>query len=396
MARVRAFTLAKNGELFGGTVYRRKTKKGNRWCLNFRAKGCRIRKVIPLAQTEQEALVALWEEVRKESDREHTIGRENEKVKFSRFKETYLTNYARLKKRSWRSDEKYLSSQLVPFFGEMKLSEISPLDVQHFMVKRQKDGVKNSTINRELTVLKKMLGLAIKWGCGISANPVEKGNYFSEEEYQRDRVLSYEEEPRLFREAAPHLKPILMCALMTGMRYSEILGLAWDSVDLAKRQIVVKAELSKSGKRRIIPINETLLVEFERLRQQNMGKSEFVFLYADPKTGKLRPVRTVRRAFEMACRRACIKDFRFHDLRHTAGTRLIEKGADPISVRDILGHSKLKTTEVYLHSSLKRMEATVQLLDKAQEKDVPVVSPGCHQTSARPEAWKLILFNSMN
>ncbi|MCJ7486179.1 MAG: tyrosine-type recombinase/integrase, partial [Candidatus Aminicenantes bacterium] len=103
-----------------------------------------------------------------------------------------------------------------------------------------------------------------------------------------------------------------------------------------------------------------------------------------------------RRAFETACRRAGIKNFRFHDLRHTAGTRLIESGADPITVRDILGHAELKTTEVYLHSSLKRMEATVRLLEKPQVKDLPRMSPGRHQNYTQTEDWQPNLFLSMN
>lgn len=396
MARVRNLTLAKNGEFLRGTVYRRETKKGGRWCLNFQAKGRRIRKVIPFAQTEQEALVALQEENRKEFDREYSIRREKQKLGFREFADTYLTNYAKLKKRSWRTDEKYLNSQLIPFFGEMELGEISSFDVQKFMVKRQGDGVRNSTINRELTVLKKMLGLAIKWGYCITANPVEKGNYFSEEEYKRDRVASYEEECRLFPSAASHLKPILKCALMTMMRHAEVLGLTWDCVDLEKGQITVKAKANKSGKKRVIPINETLHAELDRLKKLNKATSDFVFLYEDPKTGKLRPVKTVRRAFVMACRRAGIKNLRFHDLRHTAGTRLIESGADPISVRDIMGHANLKTTERYLHSSFKRMEAAVRLLDKPQAKDLPEMSPECHQKSSGPEAWKPILLLSRN
>lgn len=280
------------------------------------------------------------------------------------FARVYMKNYAEPKKKSWKSDEKYLNAQLIPFLGEKELSEIAPIDVNKFMVKRQRDGVKNSTINRELTIMKMMLGLANEWGYEIKKNPVKKGNFFSEEEYRRDRVLACEEEERLFRAAAPHLKPILTCALSTGMRYSEILGLKWENVDLEERQITVKAESSKSGKRRIIPVNEELFVEMEKLKKLNSETSNFVFLYEDPKTRKLRPVKTVRKALVMACMRAGIKGLTFHDIRHTVGSRLISKGADPVSVKNILGHANLKTTEIYLHSSLKQMKEAVDMLDE--------------------------------
>jgi excisionase family DNA binding protein len=397
LAKVKKLTFAKNGEILNGTVYQRKTKRGKRWCINFIGPdGNRIRRVARLAQTEEEAMIVLQEEVQKAFDREYSVRREREKVKFREFTSTYIENYAKLKKRSWISDQKYLKSQIIPFFGEMELSEISPLHVNKFMVKRQGDGVKNSTINRELTVLKKMLNLAIEWQFDIKVNPVKKGNFFSEEEFKRDRVLSYEEEKKLFETVAPHLKPILTCALTTGMRYSEILGLTWENCDLENRRIVINAKSNKSGKQRIIPINDTLFTELVKLRELNQRKGDFVFIYQDPGTGKMRPVKTVRHAFKNACRRAGIKDMRFHDLRHVFGSRLISRGADPVSVKDLLGHANLKTTEVYLHSSMKRMREAVALLDKRKAKNLEELSPLCHRFKDVKKRGLLNAFFSVN
>jgi excisionase family DNA binding protein len=350
---------------FGG-VFTRKTKSGcvrwNIWYYDENRK--RKQKVIKNARGRREAVSALNTEVTKAFSREYLKERARKKATFKEFSSIYLENYARPKKRSWKSDKRYIDAQLTPFFGEMELSEITPLHINQFMVKRQRDGVKNSTINRELTVLKKMLNLAFEWGFEIKQNPVKKGNFFPEDKYRRERVLTYDEEKRLFEASAPHLKPILTCGLSTAMRYSEILGLKWENVDLEKRQIFIKAESSKSGKARIIPVNDTLFAVLVKLKKLNNGVSDFVFLYEDPKTNKLRPVKTVRRAFVKACRRAEIKNLTFHDLRHTVGSRLISKGADPVSVQHILGHANLKTTEIYLHSSLEQMKEAVELLDE--------------------------------
>jgi len=348
-----------------GTVYQRKTIRGNiRWYLDYRgADGKRIQKLAPHAITPQDAVLSLQSEVARIFNREYRAGDKELPIKFGAFAEVYLSNYAKVRKRSWRSDEKYINAQLIPFFGKFDLNELTPLHVSQFMVKRQGDGVKNSTINRELTVLKKMLGLAMEWGFEIKTNPVKKGNYFSEEEYRRERVLKPEEEKRLFEAAAPHLQSILSCGLATGMRYSEILGLKWENVDLVKRQIIIKAESSKSGRQRIVPINCSLHSMLLRLKQMNKGMSDYVFLYEDPKSRKFRHVTTVRRAFTAACKRAKIKNLHFHDLRHTVGTRLIESGVDPISVKNILGHANLKTTEIYLHSSIGQMMAAVEKLN---------------------------------
>lgn len=353
-----------------GAIYVRKTKNGKiRWYLDYRnGNGKRIQKVAMLASTKEEAVFALSHEVAIVFNKTHGGPKQKERITFKNFAPIYLGNYAKVRKRSWRSDQLYIEAQLIPFFGEFTLSELSPFHVSNFMVKRQKEGVRNSTINRELTVLKKMLNLAEEWDYEIENNPVKKGNFFSEEEFKRDRVLSDEEERRLVASAAPHLKSIIKCALSTGMRYSENLGLRWKNVNLEKRQITIKAESSKSGSSRVIPINETLYRELLKLEKENTRTSDFVFLYTDPGTGKKRPIKTVRRAFTMACKRSDIKNLTFHTLRHTFGSRLIEKGADPVSVKNILGHANLKTTEIYLHSSIGQMKSAVELLDQKGTK----------------------------
>ena len=348
-----------------GAIYSRKAKKGKiRWYLDFKgASGKRVQKVVTHAQCSEEAVVALRNEVARIFRREYDIQSPKTRAVFSEFAKIYMDNYAKVKKRSWESDQKYIRAQLVPFFGSMALHEINPLHVSQFISKRLKDGVRKSSINRELTVLKKMLNLAIEWDFDLAKNPVVKGNYFAEDEFKRDRTLSQEEEDRLFRASSLHLKPILVCALFTGMRYGEVLGLSWDEVDLEKRQIIVRAERSKSGRSRTIPVNSALYDVLRKLKLKSNGTGGKVFLYEDPSNGKERPVKTVRRAFTQACRRAGINNFRFHDLRHTFATRLIDRGADPVSVKNLLGHANLKTTEIYLHSSLSQMKKAVDLLD---------------------------------
>jgi integrase len=348
-----------------GAIYSRKTKKGKiRWYLDFKgASGKRVQKVVTHALCPEEAVVALKNEITKVFRSEYDIQSPKTKAGFGEFAKIYLDNYAKVKKRSWESDQKYIRAQLVPFFGSMALHEINPLHVSQFISKRLKDGVRKSSINRELTVMKKMLNLAIEWDFDLAKNPVVKGNYFAEDEFKRDRTLSQEEEKRLIKASSPHLRPILVCALSTGMRHGEVLGLSWDDVDLEKKQIIVRAECSKSGRSRTIPMNSVLYDVLRKLKLKSNGTGGKVFLYEDPSMGKERPVKTVRRAFTQACRRAGINNFRFHDLRHTFATRLIDRGADPVSVKNLLGHANLKTTEIYLHSSLSQMKKAVDLLD---------------------------------
>lgn len=152
------------------------------------------------------------------------------------------------------------------------------------------------------------------------------------------------------------LRPILVTALNTGMRKSEILNLKWVQVDLKARRI--RVEKTKSGKVRHIPINDVLLYELRRLK----GKNSYVFF--NPETRK--PYLDMKKGFKAACRRADIKGMRFHDLRHTFASRLVEKGVDIETVRDLLGHHSILITQRYAHSSRERKRAAVELLSKGK------------------------------
>ena len=135
---------------------------------------------------------------------------------------------------------------------------------------------------------------------------------------------------------------MIIVAVNSGMRLGEILGLRWSQVDFASARI--RVERTKSGRIRFIDMNEVLIKEFMRLRE-GRGKSELVF--TSPITGK--PYVDAGSAWPTACRKAGIKGLRFHDLRHTFATRLVEHGADLITVKELLGHSTVEITQRYTH-----------------------------------------------
>ena len=119
-----------------------------------------------------------------------------------------------------------------------------------------------------------------------------------------------------------------------------------------------------------------------KLIRSEKGNSEYVFQYADQKTGEKRHLKYFRRSFETACRRAKITGFTFHDLRHTFASRLVRSGVDLITVKDLLGHYSVKTTERYTYSNQEQKRKAVELLNnesggKKAEKVVDL-SPICH------------------
>ena len=124
---------------------------------------------------------------------------------------------------------------------------------------------------------------------------------------------------------------------------------------------------TKSGKSRAVPIND-MLFEFFHARK---NKSEYVF--PNPKTGM--PYVDLKRQFRNACRRADIKGLRFHDLRHTFASRLVEKGVDIETVRDLLGHSSITITQRYTHSTDERKRVAVELLSKGRVTQIVTQDP---------------------
>ncbi|MFH1438048.1 MAG: site-specific integrase, partial [Pseudomonadota bacterium] len=166
--------------------------------------------------------------------------------------------------------------------------------------------------------------------------------------------LSSEEAERLIDSASVSLKHMILVALNTGMRKSEILGLTWRDIDFSISTISIRD--SKNGDGRKIPMNETVLATLSDLgRKEN---DEKVFLRPGGQ-----PVKSIRTAFENAVKRAGIDDFRFHDLRHTFASWLVMSGVDIKTVQELLGHKTFSMTLRYSHLSAQHKAEAVRCLD---------------------------------
>jgi integrase len=149
-----------------------------------------------------------------------------------------------------------------------------------------------------------------------------------------------------------HLRPILILALNTGMRRGEILTLRWSQVDFARG--LIHLVRTKSGKNRLVPINTVVREELLKIRSHS--SSEWLF----PGSGTNKGITDVKKAFAGVCRDAGIVDLHFHDLRHTAAIRMAETGAEPTTIKDILGHSDLRMTDRYTHAVEARKRAALE------------------------------------
>jgi len=182
------------------------------------------------------------------------------------------------------------------------------------------------------------------------------------ENNQRLRYLSKDESQVLVNACDTHLKPIVVTALNSGMRKGEILTLKWHNIDLKHGFVLL--DRTKNGERREIPINGTLKESLESLysgTKERPRRVDIPYVFYDPKSEK--PYQNVKRSFNSACRRAGIKDFRFHDLRHTFASQLVMAGADLTTVRELLGHKTLTMTLRYAHLAPSHKAKAVSLLD---------------------------------
>lgn len=337
-----------------GSVILRKTKnKEDRYYIHYQIDKHRVRKVVKGAGTRAEAVKVLNSEAADALRGHYDFLKKKKNFTFWEMTELYREKFAEVKK-SWRSADRVYIRNMKPFFGDINLSKITPLMIEDYKMERLKKGLKNSSVNRELSCLRKIFNKAIDWGYA-AINPMKKVEFLDEKESPRERVLSEDEETILFEAASPFLKPIIMVALHTGFRRGVVLKLKWHNVNFEKREIQITK--SKGGKGRTVPMNSLLFNLLYTLRSQN-GNSDYVFI--NPKTGK--PYVDIKRAFNSACEQAGIKDFHFHDLRHDFASRLVRNGCDLNTVKELMGHASITTTQRYLHSRAKEKRQAVETL----------------------------------
>ena len=200
----------------------------------------------------------------------------------------------------------------------------------------------NATINRYSAILSKMFNLLIADG-KLVKNPCKFSPKLRENNY-KIRYLTHDEQQRMYKYLLTpefsHIKPIIITALYTGMRKSEILKLKWSQIDFQNEFIDILQ--SKSGKERKIPIAGKVKEVLSEL-----GKNGEEFVFTNPETNK--PYDNIKKSFASLLKKAEISNFRFHDFRHTVATCLVESGVDLLIVKEILGHSNIETTMRYAH-----------------------------------------------
>jgi len=243
-----------------------------------------------------------------------------------------------MERRSYASYFKPYANNLREAFGDLEVSEITPDRIQRYQFQRAKD-VSKATANRSLAVLKRAFNLGIKWGL-VKDNPVMRVEFFKEPR-GRVRFLSRKEQQELLDCCPKQLRDLVLVALRTGLRRGELLGLRKQDVDFVRGLLMLTR--TKTDRSRQVPMTDEVRAILSRLA---FGRADQDVLYRN-RFG--RPYQAPRQAFCRAVRKAGIKDFRFHDLRHTYASDLVMAGVDIFTVSKLLGHSNVKTTMIYAH-----------------------------------------------
>lgn len=224
--------------------------------------------------------------------------------------------------------------------ARLAISNVTPQVIADFRDERLKD-CSASTVIRDLAVLSSIFNHGRReWNLPVQ-NPVTLVRK-PRTPPGRDRVLSVEEEARLLHHAQPEgrrnplLWPLVVVALESAMRRGELLGLSWADVHLERA--VVRLPLTKNGSSRWVPLSRRAVSALASIERTSEGPFPISIAALDKMFGRL-------------CRRAGLEDLRFHDLRHTATTRLALRLPNVIELAAVTGHQSLQMLKRYYHPS---------------------------------------------
>ncbi len=250
------------------------------------------------------------------------------------------------------------------------LGNVTALDLTRWAEERRSE-VSGSSVNRDQTLISALYRWAQRMGYSQD-NPARQVERFSEKGRERETYLTAEESRALVGVASEMIRPLLVCALSTGMRRGELLALDWRDVDFQRGELILRAAKEKAGRGRVIPMTDTLASELRSLHDgrkvRKIDGTVPVFTLRDG--GRLNAY-ALRRSFASAVERCdTIPEGKkpkvaFHCLRHTAASLMVQAGVSIPEVAKVLGHSTLAVTMRYAHFAPEAGRAAVDRLGRA-------------------------------
>lgn len=212
-------------------------------------------------------------------------------------------------------------------------------EVIHDLLRRKLEKTSPATTNRHLAFVKALFNLLVEHGWEvepIKIKPWKEGN-------KRIRFLSEDEIARLMRQLPDHLKPVVEFSLLTGLRKSNVENLKWSQLDLKRGMLWIDGDDFKTGHNHGLPLSQRAL---EIIQEQSGKHREWVFTYNGGKASRVNG-----KAWRNALERAGIKDFRWHDLRHTFASYHAMNGTPLLTLKMLGGWQTVEMVNRYAHLS---------------------------------------------
>jgi integrase len=266
--------------------------------------------------------------------------------------------------------ESTIRIHLVPFFAEKPLHQIDRHEIEAFTKWMARGGRSVKTTFNALGVLHAIFEAARREGWVI-ANPCTLVDKPRVQDADPDiHYLEPEDVEALLRgvpddDLSRVERRMYLTAAMTGMRQGELLALRWRDIDWSARRVRVRRNFVRGefgtpkSKRssRSVPLADRLAGELDQLHQESAYKADDSLVFAHPYTGKPIDRSRLLKRFKAALQRAGVREVRFHDLRHTFGTRMAAQGVPMRALQEMMGHRDFKTTLIYADYAPSEREA---------------------------------------
>ncbi|MCM1512686.1 MAG: site-specific integrase [Oxalobacter formigenes] len=237
---------------------------------------------------------------------------------------------------------------LDPYLNGVQLLDITRSKIDQIAQIKLNEGVSPTTANRVIEIIRSVLKSAEVWEWIDHAPKIQK----MAQPTKRVRWLTKEEASRLLQELPHHLSEMAAFSLETGLRRSNVTGLKWSQVDLARKMAWIHPDEAKAKRAIPVPLSDTAveILKRNRLVIRETGYSDYVFVY------KGKPVfQTATKAWKKALHRAGIQDFRWHDLRHTWASWHIQRGTPKEILKELGGWETSDMVERYAHFSAEHL-----------------------------------------
>jgi len=261
---------------------------------------------------------------------------------FAAFVKDEFIPFAEKNYKSFNNQQNMLEKRILKEFGSTVLPEITKRQIAQFH-KRVCEEVSGTTGNRHLSLLSSIFRYAIENDL-IEKNPCV-GVKKAKENKSRDRFLKEDEYVRFIKTLNtmldnPQAQGIFLLIAL-GLRKASILSLSWNDVSLSDKHIYLRD--TKNGDSQYVALNSVSLDLLAEMYEGRDKMSEWVF----PSNSASGHLQDVRKTFASICKKANITGLRLHDLRRSMATHLLKDGVDIVTIKELLGHRSLKSTQVY-------------------------------------------------